>query len=165
MAGTKHPRPRELAALHQFLLNADDNDEPAELQFKTRPQPTATAPSAAAAQLPAARRAPAQGCHGVFPPQEMTSPPYPAWTLLLDGLPPPATAAMGHRACRRKEPVKCHCSLNVKKRVSWSLRTRGQWLSPCWERGTNRAQQKELQLSLLHPRSCPVPQFPHPCSS
>lgn len=87
MAGTKHPQPRELAALHQLLLNADDNDEQAELQFKTWPQPTATAPSAAVAQLPAAWCVPPQGCDGAFPPQGTMSPLYPAWTLLPDPLP------------------------------------------------------------------------------
>lgn len=86
MAGTKHPQPRELAALHQLLLNADDNDEQAELQFKTWPQPTATAPSAAVAQLPAARCAASQRCDGAFPPQGTRSPPHPAWTPLPDRL-------------------------------------------------------------------------------
>lgn len=73
-AGTKHPQPGQPAARHQFLLNADDNDERAELRFKTWSQPTATAPSAAAAPLPAARRASARGCDGTFPPRGSTSP-------------------------------------------------------------------------------------------
>lgn len=106
-AGTTHPRPGELAALHQLLLNADDKDEPAELRVKTCPQPTATARCA----VPAS----SQSRDGVFAPQGTTSLPYPAGMSFLGQLPPLSTSGTCHRARRRKDPVKCHCPLNISK--------------------------------------------------
>lgn len=86
-AGTQHPQPKELAALHQPLLNADDNDERAELGLKTCPRPPATAPSMVVLRA-------------VVDPKDCI-PSIPTWLLLPDLLPPPATPGMGRGACRR----------------------------------------------------------------
>lgn len=92
-AGTQHPQPRELAALHQLLLDADDNDEQSSDSkpahgHQLRPLPWRQ------------QRCSPQPCawfSELWWTPRAVSPPH----QLPDLLPPPATPGTGHGACRR----------------------------------------------------------------
>lgn len=99
-AGTKRPQPGELAAVHQLLLDADDNDEPAELRVK----PDSSCPFGGGGAAP---------CSTAWGFSEL-----PRCLSTPKGRHPLRTPCHPGRGCgasKRKDAVNCHCPLDPKK--------------------------------------------------